>query len=58
MSLVDRMQEWAWMLFLAVFGWAWHLNVRVTRLELHQEYTHNKLASIDKKLDDLLERLK
>ena len=54
MSVLDRIAEWAWLAFVAAFGWAWRMHDRVARLELHQDYTHKKLESIDTKLDVLL----
>lgn len=54
MTWLDRFADWLWLVFIAVFGWAWRMHDRVGALELHQAYTHKKLESIDTKLDVLL----
>jgi hypothetical protein len=50
-NVTDRLMEWGWLAFVAVFGFIWRMHDRVARLEMHQEYTHRKLNAIDSTLE-------
>jgi hypothetical protein len=60
----DKLSDWAWMILVFVFGWAWRINDRVIRLEMEHKATTAALTEIkfsishvDSKLDKLMDKL-
>lgn len=60
----ERLADWLWAVLAVVFGWAWRLSDRVTRLEMQHASTTESLRSIagdvkhiDEKIDKLVDKL-
>ena len=59
-SILDRMTEILMGAFLAIFGWAWTIDRRVSKLETQQTSLEGKLNDLDAKMervDSKLDRL-
>lgn len=63
-AIWGKLTDWAWALLILIFGWAWRLNDRVTRLEMEHKATACSLGKIEKsihhmdeKLDKLMDKL-
>jgi hypothetical protein len=54
---VDRVVDWAWLVLVAVVGWAWRINDRMTTLEAKHAATDQLVQRMDEKLDSILDHL-
>jgi hypothetical protein len=49
--------DWAWLVFVAVIGWAWRINERMTTLEAKHAATDQLVQRMDAKVDKILDHL-
>ena len=53
MNIWDHIADWAWTVVLAVAGWAFHLDHRMSALEMRQLKTETEAANTVKLLEEV-----
>jgi hypothetical protein len=56
-TIGDKVVDWAWLVVVAVAGWAWRINERMTTLEAKHAATDQLVQRMDAKVDKILDHL-
>ena len=53
MNFLDHLMDWAWTVILGIVGWAFHVNHRMTALEMRQLKIETEAANTVKLLEEV-----
>jgi len=52
-NFLDHVMDWAWTVILGIVGWAFHMNHRMTALEMRQLRSETEAANTVKLLEEV-----